>query len=82
MDLAVFLQSIGEESPSGDNLVYDPAFAEMERAAQPLTDDSGAGTPADFATVEEKALEVLERSHGRGRWRCDHADERSAGFMR
>ncbi|MEQ3670608.1 type VI secretion system protein TssA [Pseudophaeobacter sp.] len=63
MDLAVFLQSIGEESPSGDNLVYDPAFAEMERAAQPLTDDSGAGTPADFATVEEKALEVLERSH-------------------
>ena len=63
MDLAVFLQSIGEESPSGDNLVYDPAFAEMERAAQHSTDDSGEGTSPDYPTVEEKALEVLERSH-------------------
>lgn len=59
MDLAVFLQSHGEESPSGDNLVYDPAFSEMERAAQLGQDDGGA----DYPTVEEKALEVLERSH-------------------
>jgi type VI secretion system protein ImpA len=63
MDLAVFLQSIGEESPSGDNLVYDPAFAEMERAAQSGQDDSGNSTSPDYPTVEEKALEVLERSH-------------------
>ncbi|MEP4037886.1 type VI secretion system protein TssA [Pseudophaeobacter sp.] len=63
MDLAVFLQSIGEDSPSGDNLVYDPGFAEMERAAQPNQDDSGNGTPPDYPTVEEKALEILGRSH-------------------
>lgn len=66
MDLAVLLQSIGqrdEGSPSGDNLVYDPAFAEMERAAQPSKDDGGQPSAPDYPTVEEKALEVLERSH-------------------
>ncbi|OIQ44657.1 MAG: type VI secretion protein [Roseobacter sp. MedPE-SW] len=63
MDLAVLLQSMEEDAPSGDNLVYDPAFAEMERAAQPSKDDSGQTNPPDYPTVEEKALEVLERSH-------------------
>ncbi len=63
MDLAVLLQSLGEETPSGENLVYDPAFAEMERAAQSAQDDSGNSTPPDYSKVEENAQNVLERSH-------------------
>lgn len=68
MDLAVFLQSKGEDSPSGENLEYDPAFTEMELAAQP-GDESVIGnerieaTDPDYNTVEEKALEVLQQSH-------------------
>lgn len=68
MDLAVLLQSKGEDSPSGDNLEYDPAFTEMELAAQPgeesvVGDERIDATDPDYKTVEEKALEVLERSH-------------------
>lgn len=68
MDLAVFLQSKGEGTPSGDNLEYDPAFIEMGLAAQPgeevvVGDERIDATDPDYATVEEKALEVLGRSH-------------------
>lgn len=68
MDLAVLLQSKGDDAPSGDNLEYDPAFTEMELAAQPgeesvVGDERIDATDPDYATVEEKALEVLERSH-------------------
>ena len=35
MDPAVLLQSKGDDAPSGENLEYDPAFTEMELAAQP-----------------------------------------------
>jgi len=68
MDLAVLLQSKGEDAPSGDNLEYDPAFTEMALAAQPgeetvVGDERVDATDPDYATVEENALDVLARSH-------------------
>jgi type VI secretion system protein ImpA len=68
MDLAVFLQSKGEDSPSGDDLEYDPAFTEMRLAAQPgeesvVGDERIEATDPDYNTVEEHALEILDRSH-------------------
>ncbi|QDI78298.1 MULTISPECIES: type VI secretion system protein TssA [Leisingera] len=68
MDPAVLLQSKGDDSPSGDNLEYDPAFTEMELAAQPgeesvVGNETIAATDPDYREVQKKALEVLERSH-------------------
>ncbi|KIC14355.1 type VI secretion system protein TssA [Leisingera sp. ANG-Vp] len=68
MDPAVLLQSKGEDAPSGENLEYDPAFTEMELAAQPgeesvVGDEKIEATDPDYREVQKKALEVLERSH-------------------
>lgn len=68
MDLAVLLQSKGEESPSGDNLEYDPAFTEMELAAQPgeerqIGDEITAAADPDYGEVRKTALAILDRSH-------------------
>ncbi|EBA14497.1 hypothetical protein RSK20926_01467 [Roseobacter sp. SK209-2-6] len=68
MDPAVLLQSKSEETPSGDNLEYDPVFTEMELAAQPGEETEIGGerieaTDPDYQLVEEKALDVLGRSH-------------------
>jgi len=68
MDLAVLLQSKGDDSPSGENLEYDPVFTEMELAAQPgeevqVGDEIRAAEDPDYAEMRVKALEVLERSH-------------------
>ena len=68
MDLAVLLQSKGDELPSGENLEYDPVFTEMELAAQPgeevqVGDEVHAAEDPDYAEVRTKALDVLERSH-------------------
>lgn len=68
MDPAVLLQSKGDDAPSGENLEYDPAFTEMELAAQPgeesvVGDKKIEATDPDYREVQKKALEVLERSH-------------------
>lgn len=68
MDPAVLLQSKGDDSPSGENLEYDPVFTEMELAAQPreetqIGDEITEGADPDYGEVMEKALDVLERSH-------------------
>lgn len=68
MDPAVLLQSKGDDAPSGENLEYDPAFTDMELAAQPgeesvVGDETIAATDPDYREVQKKALEVLERSH-------------------
>mgnify|MGYP000111698485 CR=1 FL=1 len=68
MDPAVLLQSKGEDAPSGENLEYDPAFTEMELAAQPgeesvVGNETIEATDPDYREVQKKALEVLERSH-------------------
>ncbi|MBY6067869.1 type VI secretion system protein TssA [Leisingera aquaemixtae] len=68
MDPAVLLQSKGDDAPSGENLEYDPAFTDMELAAQPgeesvVGDEKIEATDPDYREVQKKALEVLERSH-------------------
>jgi type VI secretion system protein ImpA len=68
MDPAVLLQSKGDDSPSGENLEYDPIFTEMEIAGQPgeerqIGDEVTAAEDPDYNDLAEKALAVLEQSH-------------------
>ncbi len=68
MDLAVLLQSKGDESPSGENLEYDPIFTEMEIAGQPgeerqIGDEVTAAEDPDYRDLTDKAMAVLEKSH-------------------
>ncbi len=68
MDLSAFLNSHGDEEPSGENLEYDPAFISLELAAQPgeerqIGDSVIAAEEPDHAEVLEHAAEVLGRSH-------------------
>lgn len=68
MDLEALLQSHGDDQPSGEDLEYDPAFAELEIAAQPgeerqAGDQILAAEEPDYKEIAEKALAVMERSH-------------------
>ena len=68
MDPAVLLQSKGDDSPSGENLEYDPAFTEMELAAQPgeerqIGDEITAAEDPEYGVVAKQALIILEKSH-------------------
>jgi type VI secretion system protein ImpA len=68
MDSTVLLQAISEDSPSGENLEYDPTFTEMELAGQPgeerqIGDEIIQAEDPDYGEVRTKALEILERSH-------------------
>ncbi len=68
MDIDALLQSFGEDTPSGENLEYDPDFAELEIAAQfgeerQVGDAIIAAEEPDYKEVAAKALSVLERSH-------------------
>lgn len=68
MDLDALLQSRGEDAPSGEDLEYDPAFTELEIAAQPGEEKQAgseiiAAEEPEYKDVRAKALEVLERSH-------------------
>jgi type VI secretion system protein ImpA len=68
MDVDSLLQSHGEDAPSGDDLEYDPAFMELEIAAQPgeerqVGDEIQAAEDPDYKDVAAKALAVMERSH-------------------
>lgn len=68
MDPAVLLQSKGDDSPSGENLEYDPIFTEMEIAGQPgeetqIGDELTAAEDPDYRDLAEKALAVLAQSH-------------------
>jgi len=68
MDPAVLLQSKGDDSPSGENLEYDPMFTEMEIAGQPgeerqIGDEVTAAEDPDYRDLAEKALAVLGQSH-------------------
>jgi|TARA_B110000211_G_C14044229_1_gene538182 type VI secretion system protein ImpA len=76
MDLAALLQSHGEDDPSGDDLEYDPAFTELEIAAQPgeerqVGDEILYAEDPDYKDIAAKAQDILERSH----------DLRAAVFM-
>jgi type VI secretion system protein ImpA len=68
MDPAVLLQSKGDDTPSGDDLEYDPTFTDMELAGQPgeevvLGNTTTEASDPDYREVEKNALAILERSH-------------------
>ncbi|NNE52593.1 MAG: type VI secretion system protein TssA [Sulfitobacter sp.] len=62
------MKAHGDDSPSGENLEYDPAFMAMELAAQPEEERQAgkeivAGSDPDYKEVAAKSREVLNRSH-------------------
>lgn len=62
------MKTHGDESPSGENLEYDPAFTAMELEAQPEEERQAgseivAGSDPDYKALAQKAREVLDRSH-------------------
>ncbi len=68
MDVAKLLEPLGDDTPSGENLEYDPAFVEMELAAQPGEERQEGdkileAEDPDFGEVVEKSQAILERSH-------------------
>ncbi len=68
MDSAVLLQSKGDDSPSGENLEYDPLFTEMELAGQPgeetqIGDKITEAEDPDYRDLAKTSLAVLEKSH-------------------
>ncbi len=68
MDLSSYLEPRDDEPPSGENLEYDPAFTDLEIAAQPgeerqMGDEVVAAEEQDWSDVESKALAVMEKSH-------------------
>ncbi len=68
MELSSYLEPRSEDQPSGENLEYDPAFTDLEIAAQPgeerqMGDEVVAAEEQDWADVEAKALAVMEQSH-------------------
>jgi type VI secretion system protein ImpA len=67
IDIAALSSAISAESPCGDDLEYDPAFGEMERAAQGKPEQEMgnaviAAEDPDWRELKSKSLEVLSRS--------------------
>lgn len=67
MNIDSLLKEISPDAPTGENLEYDPAFVELERAAesrpeQTLGDASVAGEPADWNAVRKGATELFSRT--------------------
>ncbi len=68
MDLTSYLEPRGDDAPSGENLEYDPAFTDLEIAAQPgeerqMGDEVVAAEEQDWGDVEGKSLAVMDKSH-------------------
>ena len=66
-DIAALLEEISPEEPCGEDLEFDPAFTELEIAAQGREEQQIGDTiveaeEPDWAEVTEKALAVLTRS--------------------
>ena len=67
IDVAALSSEISAESPCGENLEYDPAFGEMERAAQGKPEQEMGSTVVaaeepDWKDLKSKSLAVLTRS--------------------
>ena len=67
VDVSQLLAEVSPESPCGEDLEYDPAFGEMERASQgrpeqQMGDSVKSAEDPDWKTVREKATDVLSRS--------------------
>ncbi len=66
-DVDQLIAPISDESPSGDNLEYEPEFGELERDAQgkaehQMGDEVVEAEPPDWRDVAKKAEELLGRS--------------------
>jgi type VI secretion system protein ImpA len=62
-----FLRPVSDESPAGDNLEYDPAYGELERAARGKEERESAGKkleaePPKWRDVADAATELLGRT--------------------
>ena len=67
IDVEKLLQAVSDDSPCGEDLEYDPAFQELERAATPdvgssMVGDEVAPEPPKWRDVGRLAENVLERS--------------------
>ena len=67
IDVNSLLNEISPDAPSGEDLEYDPAFGELERAAQGkaeqvIGDSVVAAEPPDWREVRKLATELLGRS--------------------
>jgi type VI secretion system protein ImpA len=86
MDLSDFKITHGDETPSGENLEYDPAFISLELAAQPgeerqVGDSIIEAAEPDWVEVIAQAGDVLGRSHDlRAAMFLTHALLRTRGF--
>lgn len=67
LDIGGLLEESSPESPSGENLEYDPGFVELVRLAQgkpeqQMGDSVVPGEEPDWRAVKAKAVELLGRS--------------------
>jgi len=67
IDIESLLAPVSATNPTGDNLEYDPAFLELERAAQPKPDQQVGGTivpgePINANAVHKQATELLVKT--------------------
>jgi len=67
LDIDELLVPLSEEAPSGEDLEYDPAFGELERAAagtpaQVMGDHESEAIPPDWRTVRDQSLELFQRT--------------------
>jgi len=67
IDINGLLKDVSPDLPCGDNLEYDPAFAELERAArgkeeQSLGDATVAAEPPDWRDVRNRSTELFART--------------------
>lgn len=66
-DLENLLKPIREDSPAGDEIEYDPEFAEMEKASvgtddQEFGETKIEGQPANWALVRKLSVRLLKKS--------------------
>jgi len=67
IDIDSLLAPVSATNPTGDNLEYDSAFLELERAAQPKPDQQVGGTivpgdPINASVVHKQASELLGKT--------------------
>jgi len=67
IDIDSLLAPVSAENPTGDNLEYDSAFLELERAAQPKPDQQMGGTiipgePINAVAVHKQATELFVKT--------------------
>lgn len=67
IDIEELLSEVAADAPCGEDLEYDPAFAELEKLAQGSPERQYGGTiipaePPDWRSVRETALALLDRT--------------------